>query len=101
MSDTVCESSYKGPYKGALGGIEGETIVGVEIRNGGMENCDWAEIRLTGGKLLHLRAKIDMNSYGINPTIEYKVGGWSRWEPRKDKKTDCEGQLYFSFFNKS
>jgi hypothetical protein len=101
MSATTCESASKGPYEGALGEIKGEQIVEVEIRNGGYKYCDFIEMKLTGGKFLQFSRHLDISSYGINPRIQYKVGGWSKWEPRRDKKTDCEGQLYFSFLNES
>jgi hypothetical protein len=98
MSNT-CESAVQGPNKGLLGEIEGEGVVEVEILNGGHKYCRGVEIKLTSGKFLHILSHLDTSSYGITPRVEYKIGGWSRWEPRRDKKTDCEGQLYFSFAN--
>ena len=100
MSNT-CESAVSGPDKGSLEEIEGEQIVEVEVRNGGLENCDFIEMKLTGGKFLQFSRFLDTSDYGILPRIKYKIGGWSRWEPRRDKKTDAEGQLYFSFMNES
>lgn len=98
---TTYESEVQGPNKGLLGEIEGEGIVEVEILNGGHEYCNGIEIKLTSGKFLHINRYLDVSSYGITPRIKYKIGGWSTWKPRRDKKTDCDGQLYLSFVNES
>ncbi len=99
MSATTCESAVKGPYKGGLEEIEGESIVNIEVRGGGYKYCDWIEMKLTGGKLLQFSRHLDMSSYGINPKIEYKIGAWFKCFTNGLNESDCIGQRLFDFAN--
>lgn len=98
---TTCESAVRGPNKGSLGEIEGESIVEVKILNGGHKYCDSIEMKLTGGKFLQFCKHLDMSSYGINPRIEYKIGAWFKCFTNELNENDCIGQQLFNFLHKS
>lgn len=97
----IRESAGKGPFKGALEGIEGEQIVKVEVHNGGHLYCDIIEMRLTGGKLLHFSRYLSINKYGIDPKIEYQVKNWFKCFTNGLNEDDCIGQQLFDFAHKS
>ena len=98
MSESnVCESAVSGPYKGALGEIEGDEIVEVEVIGGGHKYCDIIQMKLKSGKFLQISRHLDLKSYGIEPRVEYKVGSWTSFYPNGNTKEDSPGQKLFNF----
>jgi hypothetical protein len=89
------------PYKGSLEGIEGERVAEVEVLGGGSEFCNSIKIKLDSGKMIVFNSHINIYNMGIIPQIQYKVSKWKRWNPKKIKDKDVEGQLFFNFTDES
>jgi len=94
-SNYECERSID---KESLKQIEKDEIIGVELFGGGDKSCHAIEIKFKSGKFLIVEKEIDISSYGIFPCIKYNIGSWGEV---KINKKECNGQLFFNFFNKS
>ena len=99
--DSVCESAVVGPNKGLLGDIEGDEIVEVEVIGGGHKYCNKIEMKLRSGKWLQISKHLYISQYEIEPQIEYKIGGWTKFYPNGSTEEDCPGQQLFDFRNVS